>query len=67
MPWEIESLLAGYRMEHSQVLFIFFMIKNSLNKFPTRDFLIISTEQTLFQSEQECHQHVLHSRKVHLN
>ena len=54
-------------MEHSQVLFIFFMIKNSLNKFPTRDFLIISTEQTLFQSEQECHQHVLHSRKVHLN
>ena len=66
MPWEIESLLAGYRMERSQVLFIFFMIKNSLNKFPTCDFLFIP-QQTLFQSEQECHQHVLHSRKVHLN
>ena len=46
MPWE--SLLAGYRMEHSQVFFIFVMIKNSLNKFPKHDFLIISTTNFIF-------------------
>ena len=44
-----ESLLAGYRMEHSQVFFICFMIKNSLNKFPTHNFIISSTTNFIFK------------------
>ena len=37
-------------MEHSQVFFICFMIKNSLNKFATHDFLIIiSTTNFIFK------------------